>query len=315
MGLTLGIRAYVIDDCVMYLYEEWRKLLGDRVFIFADETRGPVNVGKAPKISWTNSDAANLGLPLVPAKKVPWYNGDYHIYHMIPHMDPDDFCILVEHDVYLEVSDRDRLLDVLLTCAEHDFVASRIGPRPPQWKWGHDMQGYYDGVQGALITVVGFNRKSAEHLLARRVALAERRARLGLAQWPFVEAFVGTELCAAGNLKIGDLVTLGGLTRAEFRTTPPFLFEDLIATAPPDRLYHPCLPRDRFLRRIVPLFRFATPTPQLWKALWPFVSTASQDEMAQMDRLAEQFWGTPSFLGAFAEERPAVASGSQARGD
>ena len=311
MGLALGIRTHFYDDCVKFGYDQWRKVLGDDVFLLVDETRGEVDVGGARKVPWREADAQALGLPLTPRRKVPWHNGDYHIYHMIPHLQPNDFCVLIEHDVFLKVSDTSRVLALLQRCAEHDFVAPRIGGRPAHWKWRQDLDGLYEVVEGALVMIVGFNRRAAEYLLERRVALHQKRIRLGLSGWPNVEAFVGTELYHADTLKVGDLIDLAGLTREQMRTSPPFLVDDLMANACPDVLYHPCLARDRFPYKCRPLFRFQKPNEGMWKALWPFVSTASNDEMKQLDSLAERFWGTPSYMAAFPSKQPAPAQASE----
>ena len=307
MGLALGIRTHFYDDCIKYSYDQWQQILGDDVFLLVDETRGEVDVAGARKVSWTEADAGALGLPLTPAHKVPWYNGDYHIYHMIPHLQPNDFCVLVEHDVFVKLSDKGRLRELLQGCAGFDFVATRIGSRPPHWKWRRDLGDLYQVVHGALVMIVGFNRRAAEYLLERRLALHHKRDRLGLAGWPNVEAFVGTELHHADSLKIGDLEDFAGLTRDRIRTMPPFLFDDLMANATPDVLYHPCLPRERFLHKCRPLFRFQKPMASTWDALWPFVSTATKAEMKQLDWLARRYWNTRSYLAAFPSRQPGPA--------
>ena len=299
MRIRVGIRTHFFDPCVKYVYDEWRKLLGDDVFLLVDETHGAVDVEGAPKLSWTEADAAALGLPLFPEKRVPWHNGDYHIYHVLPHMEPDDFCFLVEHDFFLRVSDRDKLLGLLKACAEYDYVSPKIGNRSPNWKWVHNLDHLYDEVKGALVMIVGFNLRTAEYLLARRTALAEKRARLGSDQWPNVEAFLGTELCAQDTLKFGDLMDLTGMSPERIRTNPPFLFDDLVANAPADVFYHPCLSRERFLRKSRVSFRNKPPRMKTWNALWPFVSTASEAEMEQLDWLARKFWDAPSYFAAF----------------
>lgn len=299
MNIRLGIRTHFYDRCVEYAYREWQKLLGDKVFLLVDETRGPVDVGDARKLSWTESDAADLGLPLTPPAKVPWYNGDYHIYHMIPHMKADDFCFLVEHDVFLKVSDKSRLLGLLETCAEHDFIATRIGPRRQNWSWVRDLDTLYTVVHGAAVMILGFNRRSAEYLLERRLELQRERMRVGSDQWPMVEAFIGTEVFGLESFKIGDMQVLGSLAPDQLRTTPPYLIDERMANAPADALYHPCLPRERILSKFRSIFRTSPPNPRIWNALLPFVSTASDAEMKKLDWLAQKFWNTPSFLAAF----------------
>ena len=301
MTLRLGIRTHFYDGSVDFVYNEWRKLLGDDVFLLVDETRGNVDVAGAPKISWTESDSRALGLPLTPVKKVPWHNGDYHMYHVRPHLREDDFCFLVEHDVFLKVADPNRLLTLLKTCAEYDFVAPRIGRRPPHWKWRKGLDLLYEDVRGALVMMMGFNRRAADYLFERRLALQHKCTNSATHEWPNVEAFVGSELFLAESLNIADMEILGGMTRKQIRTSPPFLMQDLMENAPADVIYHPCLPRDRFLRKLRPLFRFGQPSIGMWDALWPFVSTASEDEMKQLDRLSQQFWNTPSYMAAFSE--------------
>lgn len=301
MRIRVGIRTHFFDHCVRHVYEQWEKLLGDDVFLLVDETRGPLEVDGVRKLPWTEADAAALRLPLTPEKRVPWYNGDYHIYHMLPHMGPDDFCFLVEHDVFFRVSDPCKLLNLLKTCAAHDFVALKIGSRSPNWKWALDLDALYDEVKGSLIMIMGFNRDTAEYLLARRIALAERRARLGSEQWPMVEAFIGTELFLQDAIRVGDIMQLTGMKPGQIRTRPPYLFEDLLFDAPSDEFWHPCLSRERFLKKSRVSFRVNGPQLVTWNALWPFVSTASEAEMKQLDRLARRFWNAPSYLAAFPE--------------
>ncbi len=299
MRIRLGIRTHFFDHCVKYAYDEWQKILGEDVFLLMDETRGIVEVNGLPKLSWTESDAEELGLPLMPERKVPWYNADYHMYHMLDRMQPNEFCFLIEHDLFIKISDRNRVLDLLRRCAEYDFVAPKIGDRLPSWRWTQNLGSLYESVKGALVMVVGFNRTSAEFLLARRLALNEGRILRDPTQWPFAEAFIGTELSSQHSLKVGDLMVLGGLTRDQVRTTPPFLFDDLVRNAPADVLYHPCLSRERFLPKLTSMFRRFRPDTRIWNALWPFVSTASEAEIARLDWLALNFWKTESFIASF----------------
>src|SRR5262245_9699725 len=89
--ISLGIKVHFYNEYVEHIYNEWRKVLGDGVFLLMDETRGPVDAKGARKVVWSLQQCENMGLPLIPAGKAAWYNGDYPYYCAAEQMADDEF--------------------------------------------------------------------------------------------------------------------------------------------------------------------------------------------------------------------------------
>jgi hypothetical protein len=124
-------RTHVWDDDVAELARRAQACCGGALFVVAaDETHGPLGCDGFTKLSHTE-DFSRLGLPLVPADKVLWWNADYVLYAARLAIPERDYYVMLEYDVLLNC-DMDRMI---ATCAENrvGFVAEDLARIGAHW--------------------------------------------------------------------------------------------------------------------------------------------------------------------------------------
>src|SRR5262245_51733376 len=89
-----------------------RKAAGGDVFVFVDETHGPVpEIPYDRVIRVTERDMTALDTVLYPQGKVFWYNVDYPLYYFYLQDKSYDYYLMSEHDAVFNI-DVDRFVDM-----------------------------------------------------------------------------------------------------------------------------------------------------------------------------------------------------------
>jgi polysaccharide pyruvyl transferase WcaK-like protein len=251
------VRTHYFDRSIELLHEKWSRILPGAVGILMDDTRGPIDTGDLPKVSFDLAALEARGLPNLPPGRAAWHCGDYVMAAVEPHMDEDDFVFVVENDAVPGIADAQRWRQILAEIATHDLAATRYGSRGRNWSWRKGVDNVYGGgpIYGALIIALGFTRATARLMTERRIEIGEARRREGFEDWPFCELFVGMEAHRA-NLRVANLKTWFPDIDTTLSTSSPYWFDAVIGEDATDTIYHPAVvSREKYLAKIVTLIR------------------------------------------------------------
>ena len=251
--IRIFIRTHYMDDTIAELFDLWSQVLPGQVAILMDETSRVIDTGDLPKISFDLKALQRQGLPSRPEKRTAWFCGDYVMAALEPHLDPQDFALVVEGDAVPMLHDIQAWRETLARLSQGDIALTNFGLRQESWRWKRNLERLYtpDEVIGCLIVAFGFTRATANLLTRRRLAIAADLAAGRHDQWPHCEAFIATEAERLG-LKITDFATeLPGL-RGEVSTFAPWWWDNRPADLGRNTILHP-VTRDRakFLQKIV----------------------------------------------------------------
>ncbi len=224
---------------------------GGDLFVFLDETRGPVgDVGHDPAfvLRATEADAEALGLARSGHASEFWFSADYAL-HLLRQRAPDyDHFVMVEFDVVVQI-DLDTMLEAVAR-EEIDFVGQPIADPPiEEFHWLSSATEAYDigDMRHWLTCVSVFSRRAAELLFARRLLLSDRLRSGEITRWPMCEIAVATEI-NLGGLHMKPLEYFGSLEF--FRWAPPF-DEARLPKLAAGAFVHPVLDAARFVTKIL----------------------------------------------------------------
>jgi hypothetical protein len=221
------------------------------VYFAADETRGPVDSGRHPKVPHSLQMCADLGLD-TEHPKVMWHYGDYALYCTFTQIPQYDFYLMFEFDVALRAAGSDyfqRLCDALRAEANRDLDflgtylrALEIGrpARPHRFRRGYK----------SILPIMGVSRRALLRLFEGR--LTERQSLpLEDGGGTYCEYYVPSVLLQSDEFRCLGLNALvpGSIDRDSFNTNVarPLGHEDIVpATA---ELLHPVVEMDTFLRK------------------------------------------------------------------
>ncbi len=218
------------------------------VIICADERNSPVDTGRWPKVSLTESSLTALGLH--PHPRAGWQCGDYFYYHVFAEMPGYDFYWLVEPDVLIDFPDEEEFF-ALFDAAPHDYLVAKFGKRGPGWNWHGSMAGSGSNVYGGLFPVSRLSARAIAALHQERAAASSAAGDKRGKRWPNDESFVGTTLAKLGmNCANLNAVSAAPLCTPEgYRRGDPLLLDDLRQRGS-RQLYHPVLLRDQYLTKL-----------------------------------------------------------------
>lgn len=241
-------KAFTTDDFVM------RRLAhvvaaapsGD-VYLMMDETNQPAgNVDFDRIIRYREADLVRIGFPDISQGSLFWYNADYPLYYF-RHLRPEyDIIVAVEYDAVPNV-DLDDLVS-RFRAEDLDLVGRTIHDKTAEtYWWSTTMLRFYsmDQIRPYQICATIMSARAIDHLGATR----KRHGASGVTdplQWPIGEAYVGTELAAAG-FRLAELSDFGKLTRYDW--WPP-IHERELARCSGEVFVHPVLSGRRYLKSL-----------------------------------------------------------------
>ena len=260
------LKAHYWDDGVRDRLDELRRAAPRaEIFLFLDETRGPITVPDVAikTIRKTERDAERIGLLPASILSLFWYNTDYPLYLSAAELAAFDYVIMTEHDVAVRI-DLDEMVGRAAEQATH-FVADPIRGYDANWFWLPTINGVYGiaEIRPVLTCFCLIARSALRHLFARRTLLSEQYRRGVLQQrrtpmqvphphglvesWPFSEAFMATEL-ASHSFRVEPLSHYGGTGNYDW--WPPKLDRNLPAGMGAG-VFHPVLSETRYVISII----------------------------------------------------------------
>jgi len=212
------------------------------VYLVMDETggdAGPIAFDRV--IRYRESDVTGLGFSAHARGSLFWYNADYPLYYFQHLHDKYDYVLMLEYDAVLQID-----LDMMIQACrdeEIDLVAYKIEKSLDDYWWTDSMLYFYrrEEIYPVLICAAVISAKAIRHLAACR--LRQGRESIDDSQWPVGEAFVGTELSAAG-FKLRALSAFGLVARYDW--WPP-THESELRDLPHQAFVHPVLTGRRYV--------------------------------------------------------------------
>jgi len=212
------------------------------VYVFVDETHG--SVGQIPHdrvIRARDSDVVSYGLLQQPPGKVFWYNADYPLYFLYSKDSSYDYYLMCEYDTVFNIA-----IDDFVGAAARDRVDYVGFPLANKLHWTETCNGVYpDSVvlYNWLNAISLHSRRAVEFLLQRRQDLAGRYNAGEIANWPYSEPFIATEMHNNGFVarKLSDYGTV-----EKYDWWPPNHEGDLPLLQDQDFL-HPILDEDKYV--------------------------------------------------------------------
>jgi hypothetical protein len=200
------LKVHYWDDFVERRFRHLLRMVGKGdVYVFVDETHG--SVGQIPHdrvIRATENDVERLGVALHPPGKVFWYNADYPLYFLHQKSDSYDYYLMCEYDTVFNTQ-----IDDFVSAAARDRVDYVGCPLTRSSDWTETCDGVYPDsfVLSSWLNAISLHSKrSVEFLFERRKDLARRYKTGEIANWPYSETFISTEMHNNGFVvsRLGD---------------------------------------------------------------------------------------------------------------
>ena len=218
------------------------------IYISIDETNGFAGTIAHDRVLRTcNADMLALGFANRFEKgSLIWWNADYTHYQVHDCIPDYDYYLFVEYDACIG-GDGNRLLADMMA-DDADFVAQPIDAGPG-WYWARFHAASYPDAQlrASLNCISFFSARALEHLARRRRAMSAPDAP-HIPFWPLSEAFVASEIAAAG-MSFVPLARYGDVSR--YRWFPPVLETDLVLPHARHAFIHPVLDRKRYIASLL----------------------------------------------------------------
>lgn len=242
-------RTHFWDEFVQRQFDRLLTVVqGTDVFVLVDETAGRViGIPHDNVFAVTEASLLAMGLARAGHGNLLWFNGDYPLYAFAARHPGYDYYFQLEYDVVITNGIAELIDDA---AARHaDFVGLTKGEPFDAWFWRDSCAGVYDGTAARhqLICLSLFSARALRHLLDRRLSMSRAHADGRLQAWPYCEAFVPTELVAAGMVCL-ELDGFGGT--AAYDHWPPYLESDLPALRA-EGFIHPVLDKPRYIASLL----------------------------------------------------------------
>jgi hypothetical protein len=239
------LKVHYWDDFVERRFQHLLRKVGTGdVYVFVDETHGAV--GQIPHdrvIRATERDMERFDVLLHPPGKVFWFNADYPLYSLYTQNNSYDYYLMCEYDTvfnieideFVKTANRDRV----------DYVGSPLTDDFRTWPWAQTCDGVYPEsvkLYNWLNAISLHSKRSVEFLLQRRQSLARSYKSGDIANWPYSEAFIPTEMQNNGFVvrKLGDFGKV-----EKYNWWPPTHERDLPSLQGQDFL-HPVLDESKY---------------------------------------------------------------------
>jgi hypothetical protein len=226
-----------------------RKVGTGDVYVFVDETRGAVGqIAYDHVIRATERDMERLKVILQPRGDLFWYNSDYPLYYFYLENNSYEYFLMCEYDAVLNID-----IDEFVRIAERDrvdYVGSPVAVSFSSWSWRETCDGVYPQsftLYNWLNCISLHSRRSIKFLLERRQILALRFKAGEIANWPFAEAFIATEM-QNNEFVVRKLGDFGKVEKYDW--WPPILENDL-SLLQDQAFLHPVLDEQRYVTSCV----------------------------------------------------------------
>lgn len=200
------LKVHYWDD---FVERRFRHLLGKvgtgDVYVFVDETHG--SVGQIPHgrvIRATERDVERLDVLPHPPGKVFWFNADYPLYFLYSENSSYDYYLMCEYDTVFNID-----IDNFVSAAATDLVDYVGFPLANKLHWTETCDGVYPDsiiLSNWLNAISLHSNRSVEFLFQRRKSLSGSYKVGDIANWPYSEPFIATEMQNNGFVvrKLGD---------------------------------------------------------------------------------------------------------------
>lgn len=273
---------YWDDFAARRLQHLLRKTTGGDVFVFVDETHGPVpEIPHDRVIRVTERDMTALDTVLYPKGKVFWYNVDYPLYYLYLRERSYDYYLMSEHDAVFNI-DVDKFVDMA-----HATNVDYVGFPLTKDAWPLlTCEGVYPAtfkIENWLSCISLHSRRSVEFLLKRRRELGRRYDASEIKNWPNNEAFLPTEM------QNNDFVvrTLGDFGKVDRYSWWPPTHERDLPLHEDQAFLHPVLDERRYVASCVResnLISYFSPGSELRKMLRRASSSALPAVLDELTR-------------------------------
>ncbi|WP_228391285.1 hypothetical protein [Komagataeibacter medellinensis] len=218
------------------------------VFLSVDETNGFAGTIPHDRVLRTcNADMVIMGFANRFEKgSLIWWNADYTHYQVRARIPDYDYYLFVEYDACITGDGSRMLADMMADGA--DLVAHPIDSGP-QWYWTRFHAALYPGTRlhASLNCISFFSARALDHLAGRRRAMSVANG-AEITFWPLGEAFVASEVMAAG-LSFLPLARYGDVSH--YNWFPPVLETDLGRLPAGPAFIHPVLDRKRYIASLL----------------------------------------------------------------
>lgn len=237
-------RTHFWDDYAERQYQRLRSVVGTGdVFILVDETSRKVAIPHENVVSHTQEGVLALGLSGAGHGNMLWFNGDYPLYFFFAQHSHYDYYIMTEYDVVVQ-RDMDDIVGQM-AAGGVDFVGLSNNEAVVDWPLTHTCLDAYseDQIRKCLICISMYSNRAIRHLFERRLELSRQHEAGLLKRWPYCEAFLPTEIAAAG-LTMAELSQFGRTDRYDWK---PAIVETELPSLADQGFAHPVLDPRRYV--------------------------------------------------------------------
>lgn len=249
------IRTHYADEQLRAFAEQLQSDGVFDVFVLADETRGPVELGGMGKVPLSHEVAHELGL-YASTPNMLWRCGDYALYAARRALPDYDAYWMIEPDVRLCSSRPSDILAKFPPVEDADFLAANLRPADADWNWTRTMDESDGPIWRCLFALVRLSARAIDAMLVQRRNLSRLFAESGKdpAFWPNDEVFTASTLAREGFI-CRDLNAFGQIyDPVGFSFWLPVSEREYAAAGREGWIYHPVLSGQRYF---IKLFRLA----------------------------------------------------------
>jgi hypothetical protein len=261
-GTVILIRTYYVDPEIVDLCQRLKASTGCSVALVLDRFRhhpgAPADVDCIPM---TREVLEEFGLYMT--GDASWRCGDYAYYTARRAYPAAEFLWMVEPDVRFNFDDAGDFFRLYAQRPDVDLFATQLGPADDTYAWTAMMAPFAERPQRCMFPVTRLSARAVDHLLIKRQELSGRfvsepgpdGGQHSPANWPNDEVFVATEVFQAGMVS-ADLNSLGRSVydHSTFSYQFPFSEQRFRLRPRDNKIYHPVLQSDAFLRKVRGMF-------------------------------------------------------------
>ena len=220
---------------------------GAEVAIVVDERSGPVATGKFPKVSLSDDILTTLGFSNL-AEDWPWFCGDLCYAAALERFPEQRAFVLIESDVFIPELSVEAFVDTL---ASHpaDAIAAQLSQSGQRRRFSDGLARFgLDPEWGCIFPVTRVTQQVARAMNDLRMRQLKEAPNARLNDEAILAGAVQRGQFSYARLEdvLPDLVQAG-----TFDTNPPHLLEALEADGAERRIFHPVVPFERIMERLL----------------------------------------------------------------
>ncbi len=249
--IALLFRTHVFDEIVL---DNYRHLVAHApknvdVFFLCDETAGELVVpDDVRKFSHTKEFSRQYRLLNFLPNKHLWYNGDYPFYFFYDAYPAYDLYMMVEFDVYF-TNKAVKAFYKHIVSTDADLHGVYFKEAAKAWIWRQAASAFNATVYQIFGPVIGLSNRAVARLYMKRVLQTQRYQNCEVSVWPNCEAFIPTEVVAAG-FSVDSLDQSLKIAPGFFGAKKLILADSLSRDENNAQIRHPVLNREAFLPKL-----------------------------------------------------------------